>query len=306
MPTPEEHRRRDQLWDELLARGGPRGVEPTILRALRLYGGAQGIWVDKETTANAQAPHGIAVSVLHTGRSYADDLAADGVVYHYPATGRTAGRYAAEVEALKAACVHELPVFVVTTAVPRRLRDVARGFVAGYDDQSRQCLILFGDAPPRRTANDDTEFALRQSRSRKATAGTRATRSAAFQFGVLRRYGARCAVCDIAVAQVVDAAHLRPVDEDGSDDPRNGLPLCATHHRAFDASLFGLEPGGALRIVPAEGGPSLRDLRITRADLAHLGALPHPEAVAWRWVHKRPRTGPTSALDAPADDAGPA
>ncbi len=96
------------------------------------------------------------------------------------------------------------------------------------------------------------------------------------------------------------------MDEGGSDDPLNGLPLCATHHRSFDASLFGLEPGSALRIVPTEGGPSLRDLRITRADLAHLPALPHPEAVAWRWAHKRPRTGPTSALDDAAADASAA
>ena len=108
---------------------------------------------------------------------------------------------------------------------------------------------------------------------------------------MLRRYGARCAVCDIAVSQVIDAAHLCPVDDEGSDDARNGLPLCATHHRAFDAALFGLDPDG-LRIVSADGGPSLRDLRITRADLAHLGALPHPEAVGWRWAHKRPRTEP--------------
>ena len=92
MPNFDERRRCDRLWDELLARGGPCGVEPATLRALRLYGGAQGVWVDKATTASAQAPHGAAVSVLHTGRSYADDLASDGVVYHYPDTARPAGR----------------------------------------------------------------------------------------------------------------------------------------------------------------------------------------------------------------------
>ncbi len=160
MPTPDERRRRDRLWDELLARGGPRGVEPATLRALRLYGGAQGVWVDKETTAGTQAPHGATVSVLHTGRSYADDLADDGVVYHYPATGRPPGPDAAEVEALKAACLHELPVFVVTTGAPARLRDVVRGFVADFDDRARQCLILFGDAPLKRPPPDDSAFML--------------------------------------------------------------------------------------------------------------------------------------------------
>lgn len=290
MPDTDERERRSRLWDDLLARGGPHGIEPNILRALRLYGGAQGIWVDKTTTVGEQSPHGIAVSVLHTGRSYADDLTADGVVYHYPTTNRPSTRDAAEVEALKGACLQRLPIFVITTGTPARLRNIKRGFVVDFDDQSRQCLILFGDALPQNSAADDGAFTLRQPRGRRNSAGSRPSRSASFQFGVLKRYGARCAVCGISIAAVIDAAHLCPVDEEGSDDPRNGLPLCATHHRAFDARLFGLEPG-ELRIVSAEGGPSLYDLRITHSDLTHLDALPHPEAVRWRWKHKWLRTG---------------
>ncbi len=225
------------------------------------------------------------------------------MIYHYPATGRPPGRDTAEVEALKAACLQNLPVFVVTTGTPARLRNVTRGFVADFDDRCRQCLILFGDSPPlRKNPPDDGTFVLRQPRGRRALASTSLNRSASFQFAVLKRYGARCAVCDIAVAEVIDAAHLCSVDKDGSDDPRNGLPLCATHHRAFDAALFGFKPGD-LRIVSTEGGPSLRDLRITRINLAHLRALPHPEAVAWYWAHKRPRTGPILATNA-VDDAG--
>jgi hypothetical protein len=103
MPAPDERRRRGRLWDDLLAHGGPRAVEPATLRAPRLYGGAQGVWADKATTASRQAPHGVVVSVLHARRSYADDLAPDGVAYYDPATGRAPGRDAAEVEALKAA-----------------------------------------------------------------------------------------------------------------------------------------------------------------------------------------------------------
>ena len=41
---------------------------------------------------------------------------------------------------------------------------------------------------------------------------------------------------------LLDAAHLRPYADKGSDDPRNGLVLCATHHRAFDKRLFGFIP----------------------------------------------------------------
>jgi hypothetical protein len=56
--------------------------------------------------------------------------------------------------------------------------------------------------------------------------------------------------------------------------------------------------------VPAEGSPSLHDLRITRTDLAHLGASPHPEAVAWRWARMRPKAGPAHTPDDSADGAG--
>jgi len=59
-----------------------------------------------------------------------------------------------------------------------------------------------------------------------------------FKFQVFERYGSRCAVCDISAPQLLDAAHLRPKKEHGSDDPRNGLVLCASHHRALDAGLL--------------------------------------------------------------------
>ena len=85
------------------------------LRALGIYGGAQGIWVDKLHTANSETgPDGVTVGILHTGRHYEDDLSEDGVIYHYPKTSRPSARDAAEVQATKNAMKdHQLPVFVV-------------------------------------------------------------------------------------------------------------------------------------------------------------------------------------------------
>jgi putative restriction endonuclease len=58
------------------------------LRSMRVYGGAQGIWVDKATTGTLSPDgQGITVSILHTGRHYPDDLSDDGLIYHYPTTG---------------------------------------------------------------------------------------------------------------------------------------------------------------------------------------------------------------------------
>jgi hypothetical protein len=102
---------------------------------------------------------------------------------------------------------------------------------------------------------------------------------------VLEHQGERCAVCDIAIAAVVDAAHVIPKQHQGTDDHRNGLVLCALHHRMFDADMFRILPEGYA--VQPMTGFTLADLRITRIDIGHLESKPHHDALRWRW--DRPR-----------------
>ena len=65
------------------------GIQPQRLHELGIYGGAQGIWVDRDAPANSETgPDGVTVGILHTGRHYEDDLSEDGVIYHYPQTSR--------------------------------------------------------------------------------------------------------------------------------------------------------------------------------------------------------------------------
>ncbi|MCC5828807.1 MAG: HNH endonuclease [Phycisphaeraceae bacterium] len=69
-------------------------------------------------------------------------------------------------------------------------------------------------------------------------------REARFRPLVLRAYGYRCCLTGVAL-RLVDAAHIVPVSDPGStDDPRNGLALNPLLHRAYDAGLLGLLPGG--------------------------------------------------------------
>jgi hypothetical protein len=136
-----ERSRRDAIWAEIRDRA-EIGIEPQELRRRRVYGGAQGVWVDQKISG------GIAVSVLHRGRIYADELADDGLIYHYPATNRPAARDAAEIMALKMAHERSMPLFVVTAAKRKaQLRSVRRGFVADLDDVGQQCLILSATRP---------------------------------------------------------------------------------------------------------------------------------------------------------------
>ena len=67
----------------------------------------------------------------------------------------------------------------------------------------------------------------------------------------------------------------------GSDDWRNGIPLCSTHHHAFDADLFGIVPETmAIVIQPGLRGGSL-GIAVDR--LLLLRNRPHDEALGWRF-----------------------
>lgn len=99
---------------------------------------------------------------------------------------------------------------------------------------------------------------------------------------MLRRYGAKCALCDIEFPELVDAVHIYPRSEAGTDDPRNDLILCALHHRAFDRELFVIEPS-SLRIQFRDEGPYADDLMIKHERINHLTLLPHDAALSWCW-----------------------
>ena len=83
-----EASRRWHAWDDLGQPAPGANVLPADLRRLRLYGGAQGVWVDREKTVSSDFLDGIAVSVLHTGSDYPDEMSERGVRYHYPVTKR--------------------------------------------------------------------------------------------------------------------------------------------------------------------------------------------------------------------------
>jgi len=120
---------RFEAWRILLAEG-PEDVAPGRVRDLGLSGGAQGIWVDKARTGDLTPDGvGVAVSVLHTGRSYADDLSEDSLLYHYPSTNRGPHRDASEVEALKWAQRFGMPVFTITPGPAHDRRAVRLSWV---------------------------------------------------------------------------------------------------------------------------------------------------------------------------------
>ena len=86
----------------------------------------------------------------------------------------------------------------------------------------------------------------------------RLKRDPTFRMRVLDAYDARCAVCgqDLRVGDAplnMEAAHIKPVRDDGPDDIQNGLALCSLHHRAFDRGIIGLkEDRQEFRVIVSE------------------------------------------------------
>jgi putative restriction endonuclease len=255
------------------------------LRELRIYGGYQGIWVDREKTEGlANSGLGVTTGLLHTGVHYPDDLSETGIIYHYPQTNRPPSRDEGEIEATKAAYTLSLPVFVITKPFPNSTtRDVNLGWIEGWDDNLQVFRISFVSEEPAELLaqpEDESPFSPQEETSNSTTITKTRPGQQRFSFRVFQRYGEKCAVCDLDLPELLDAAHLIPKKHNGTDDPRNGIVLCSLHHRALDAGLFWIDPD-TLRICYRENGPDAAALRITRSDLSHLHQLPHPTALKW-------------------------
>lgn len=74
---------------------------------------------------------------------------------------------------------------------------------------------------------------------------SRIVRDRAFRQLVLRAYDARCAITGLKIINgggwaVVEAAHIRPVDQNGPDIINNGIALSGTAHKMFDRGLISI------------------------------------------------------------------
>lgn len=110
-------------------------------------------------------------------------------------------------------------------------------------------ILMHGSSGYSRSRSYDLSGeSLRPDRTQRLV--TRLDRDARFRDGVLSGYRFRCAITGLGVGPgpasrlfgVLDAAHIRPVSQEGSDRPSNGIAMTPTLHRLFDAGLFTLQP----------------------------------------------------------------
>jgi len=123
-------------------------------------------------------------------------------------------------------------------------------------------------------------------------------RDVAFRRKVREAYDYRCAMSGLRLRNgggrpEVQAAHIKPVEENGTDSPRNGLALSGTLHWMFDRGLVSVAEDCKTILVSRNKVPSDVVNRLLRPDGLLLAPsdprnAPHPENLRW---HRENRFG---------------
>ncbi len=161
-------------------------------------------------------------------------------------------------EALKRAAEAELPLIYFLQVKKRPVTEYAifaPVYVVGWSDESRCFAVDLSEQKPgevispapavrqlqlhvMRTPQSPSEI-RELTKSYAVTSVQRRLYEARFRNAVLSAYRDRCAVCGLHVRALLDAAH---VNSDRGPKPQidvsDGIALCATHHRAFDANIL--------------------------------------------------------------------
>jgi putative restriction endonuclease len=138
-----------------------------------------------------------------------------------------------------------------------------------------------------RAANSDTpelmvaESPAEYARPRVETLVNRPVRDEAFQKVVRAAYDSTCAMTGLQLINgggrcEIEAAHIRPVEKDGPDSPRNGLALSRTCHWMFDHGILSVDDDGKIlmarrlvsdqvkRMLNPDGRIRLPEVRLVR------------------------------------------
>lgn len=146
---------------------------------------------------------------------------------------------------------------------------------AGFEDR----LQRFDHVPARERVNQLTNRVVRDRNFRKT---------------VLRAYGERCAITGLRLINgggraEVEAAHIRPVENDGPDIVSNGIALSGTAHWMFDRGLVGLADDLTILVSRQTNDPDAVGAMINATGKLiaprRLANRPRTEFVAWHREH---------------------
>jgi putative restriction endonuclease len=127
-----------------------------------------------------------------------------------------------------------------------------------------EVVCRLGLAPAISEAGLGDELAIAETQDayggpRQTVIASRPVREAAFARVVRNAYDRTCAMTGLKLVNgegrcEIEAAHIKPVEDNGPDSPRNGIALSRTVHWMFDRGIFSIADDGlilmAKRLVP--------------------------------------------------------
>jgi putative restriction endonuclease len=200
-----------------------------------------------------------ALSIQTSAKSpYDDEILADGFAYAY----RAGDVNQWDNRALRAAYELHVPIVYFIGTRPGWYKPLFPCFVRADDPVAQRVIVAPGvlrgpiDEPKPVALEDPIErrYAVRETRVR--------LHQARFRGRVVPAYDSRCAICSLRELRLLDAAHIvGDIELGGVATVRNGLSLCAIHHRAFDQDLVGVSPDCVVhvsgRLLEDDDGPML-------------------------------------------------
>ncbi|MGJ8537136.1 MAG: HNH endonuclease [Parasphingopyxis sp.] len=142
--------------------------------------------------------------------------------------------------------------------------------------------------------DNSQDYIFEQSRERELASGSRIVRDRAFRQAVLRAYDCTCAITGWKLINgggrpEVQAAHIRPVAENGPDKISNGIALSGTVHWMFDRGLISLNDDHEILVSRASNDPDSVWKMVNPSGKAIVPARdvnqPHPAFLAWHREH---------------------
>jgi hypothetical protein len=103
-----------------------------------------------------------------------------------------------------------------------------------------------------------------------------------FRRNILIAYKSKCAITGEKLRDVLEAAHIRPVADQGSDRVSNGFCFRTDIHTLFDAGHLQINPQGMIRLsTRASHSRSYRDI----PDRIAIPSFVDKKNVEWRWMY---------------------
>jgi putative restriction endonuclease len=208
-----------------------------------------------------------ALSILTTYRArpedrpYDDDIGPDG----YPRyKWRGVDPFLADNVALRVTMELRKPLAWFIGIAPGLYEAVFPVWLVGEEQDKHQFVVALDEAMEANWQPDAFLTATDEVRRREYALALvrRRIHQPDFRRRVIAAYEGQCALCRLRHPELLDAAHIKEDSEGGDPVVRNGIAMCAIHHRAFDAFVVGVTPKYLIEVrsdvLVERDGPTLQ------------------------------------------------